>query len=387
MAGFYALLNQQPSLGQLVGSLQAGGLTGSSRQQQANEQERMAFAKAQAEAQQRKTAEEDLAKQQAMIEQQMANKKRYAAQLIQANPSQAPMVMQWLQSQGLMGEQQQAPQANAQGSDVYNENNAIANIQSSLNPHQNDQPHGLPTEQQNPDQLAMQLQGSASGVLGAPKPEDQKQLPLDDIAKQVILGQRLQPGTVEFSQAYNDRLAAEEALKAQGGRNAPTELKLRQEFQNLATYKNTSLIAEALARAKATSASAQGDMALVFAYMKLMDPTSVVREGEYASAKNTTGIPGQIINMYNSAVKGKILTPEQRSGFMREANGLFKAQLGRYEAVAQQYRGLAQRAGFDPQNVVLDLGYDKAIQNNKQPRKTTVSDIEAEARRRGLIAQ
>ena len=39
------------------------------------------------------------------------------------------------------------------------------------------------------------------------------------------------------------------------------------------------------------SANAAGDMALIFSYMKMLDPNSTVREGEYATAEAAAGVP------------------------------------------------------------------------------------------------
>jgi len=45
--------------------------------------------------------------------------------------------------------------------------------------------------------------------------------------------------------------------------------------------------------------TAMGDIGLIFSYMKALDPGSVVREGEQASAQNAAGVPEQIRNAYN----------------------------------------------------------------------------------------
>lgn len=37
--------------------------------------------------------------------------------------------------------------------------------------------------------------------------------------------------------------------------------------------------------------SAANDLAMIFAYMKMLDPGSVVREQEFANAQNAAGIP------------------------------------------------------------------------------------------------
>lgn len=79
---------------------------------------------------------------------------------------------------------------------------------------------------------------------------------------------------------------------------------------------------------KVSSASdnAVGDMSLVFGIMKLLDPGSTVREGEFATAEQARGVPDTVLNIYNKAIKGERLTPAQRQDFKQEAEKLFSAQ-------------------------------------------------------------
>jgi len=71
--------------------------------------------------------------------------------------------------------------------------------------------------------------------------------------------------------------------------------------------------------------TAAGDVSLIFAYMKLLDPQSVVREGEQATAQNTTSVPGQIRNLYNRAITGQRLNEDQRKEFSNAAIGAFQS--------------------------------------------------------------
>lgn len=63
------------------------------------------------------------------------------------------------------------------------------------------------------------------------------------------------------------------------------------------------------------------DIALVFQFMKTLDPGSTVREGEYATAANSGSIPQNIINAYNKAVDGEFLSAKQRAEFLKAATG------------------------------------------------------------------
>jgi len=76
---------------------------------------------------------------------------------------------------------------------------------------------------------------------------------------------------------------------------------------------------------KTNTDTAAGQMSLIFQYMKMLDPGSTVREGEFANASNTTGISGQILNAYNQAKEGKFLSPKQIEAFKNEAQNLVSA--------------------------------------------------------------
>lgn len=91
-------------------------------------------------------------------------------------------------------------------------------------------------------------------------------------------------------------------------------------------------------------ASGQGDIAIIYSYMKMLDPTSVVREGEYATAEQTSGLPEGLVARYNKLVDGERLTPEMRKKFIEagaiqynDAAGALKETNTRYQGLADQY--------------------------------------------------
>lgn len=76
-------------------------------------------------------------------------------------------------------------------------------------------------------------------------------------------------------------------------------------------------------RQSATEPSAAGDMAMIYNYMKLLDPNSVVREAEYATAENARGVPSTIRNLWNKILNGERLADDQRADFLNRAERLF----------------------------------------------------------------
>lgn len=102
--------------------------------------------------------------------------------------------------------------------------------------------------------------------------------------------------------------------------------------------------------------SAAGDLAMVFNYMKVLDPGSTVREAEAASVENARGIPESIRNLYNKVMTGKKLTVEQRADFLDRSKRLFAGMEKQQSKTTKEFEGLAERNGIDFKKVVRDTG-------------------------------
>jgi hypothetical protein len=97
--------------------------------------------------------------------------------------------------------------------------------------------------------------------------------------------------------------------------------------------------------------SAVGDLSLIFGYMKMLDPGSVVREGEFATAQNAAGVPERVMNTYNRIVSGERLNSDQRKAFKGQAEQLFK-QAGQQEAqVRSGIERIAKGYGLNTANI------------------------------------
>jgi hypothetical protein len=105
-----------------------------------------------------------------------------------------------------------------------------------------------------------------------------------------------------------------------------------------------------------------GDMAMIFSFMKVLDPNSVVRETEYATAQNAAGVPEQVRNLYNRVQTGERLSPEQRADFLNQAKNIYDARGKGYKSLRGQYEGIAKNKRVNPRNVILDFEDDAAPQ-------------------------
>lgn len=131
---------------------------------------------------------------------------------------------------------------------------------------------------------------------------------------------------------------------------------IRGQFNSEPTVKAAQDVASSLVRVRqaAQNPSPAGDLALIFSYMKMLDPGSTVREGEFANAQNAAGVPDQVRNAYNRASKGERLNPQQRQDFFRQAERQAEGQRRLLSSVVQRYTGIARRNGLDPRDVVFD---------------------------------
>lgn len=99
------------------------------------------------------------------------------------------------------------------------------------------------------------------------------------------------------------------------------------------------------------------DQALIFAFMKILDPTSVVREGEYATALNNASVLDTLSNQWKKAVAGEgLLKEEQRKNLLKEMERIYNQKRGIYEKEMQQATTVGEMFGIDP-NLYLS-GYD-----------------------------
>lgn len=100
--------------------------------------------------------------------------------------------------------------------------------------------------------------------------------------------------------------------------------------------------------------SGQGDLAIIFSFMRVLDPESVVRETEFKNAAQAVGRLQQMTNIPSQWIKGNRLTPEGRAGFRKAAKQIHDTQRKTYETKAALYRRQAQQYGVDPSLIIPD---------------------------------
>jgi hypothetical protein len=102
--------------------------------------------------------------------------------------------------------------------------------------------------------------------------------------------------------------------------------------------------------------TAPGDVKMIYSFIKSLDPTSAVKEGEIALAQDTKGIPGKFSLAYNNAVAGLKLTDTQREEFLAEATDSWNRKNDSFKTTVASYRDLARKNKYDPDKVVINIG-------------------------------
>ena len=132
----------------------------------------------------------------------------------------------------------------------------------------------------------------------------------------------------------------------------PAEAPLRTSFLNQAQPHIQ--ISQAYRKIVSAPETAAGDMSRIFGYMKILDPGSTVREGEYASAENARGVPSSVLAQYNRVLNGQRLTPQQRNEFTQSAGDLVNSQKQQFNEVAKYYSDISAKNRINPENVIYD---------------------------------
>lgn len=102
--------------------------------------------------------------------------------------------------------------------------------------------------------------------------------------------------------------------------------------------------------------NAAGDLTVIYSYIKALDPTSVVREGEINLTKAAESIPSNILRAYERAKEGRVMSPQLRAKMAREVGLMYNERAEKQQELNAFYEGLAKDSGADPQKVVGGIG-------------------------------
>ena len=101
--------------------------------------------------------------------------------------------------------------------------------------------------------------------------------------------------------------------------------------------------------------SAAGDLALIFNFMKLLDPGSVVRESEFRTAATAGSFDQRIQGHIDRVMSGKRLADTVRANFITQAKSLYAAALQSNRQSVDVYEGIAIGQKLNPRHVTWDM--------------------------------
>jgi hypothetical protein len=148
------------------------------------------------------------------------------------------------------------------------------------------------------------------------------------------------------------------AAKDSSGRSAvnTAEDDLRKQREGSEEYKKTILRRDAVAtmEAAAKQNTGAGDIALVFSYMKSLDPGSTVMRGEQADAQNAAGVPDIIRQKYNQALEGTRLGEKQRNEFLSASKSILNASEKQLSRRDDAIRKIIDKRGLNPEMIIIN---------------------------------
>ena len=92
--------------------------------------------------------------------------------------------------------------------------------------------------------------------------------------------------------------------------------------------------------------SGMDDIAIVFSFMKLLDPGSVVRESEFETAANAGPRAKYFARQWNRFITGGRFTQADRRGFLKSALTLVKPALDEEKQLQKKYISMSRRYGY-----------------------------------------
>ncbi len=130
---------------------------------------------------------------------------------------------------------------------------------------------------------------------------------------------------------------------------------IRKEFTKLSGNFVTLRDAMGKINAAAANPSAAGDLAMIFSFMKINDPESVIRESEFNVAQHAAGWPERLQASANRVMNGQRLSEAQRNDFVETAQRQFANSITSHLGLEKEFTGVATRANMNPQDVIIDF--------------------------------
>ena len=155
------------------------------------------------------------------------------------------------------------------------------------------------------------------------------------------------PGVLE-AQAKQTAEGPARAAKTEDDLLAQSSTRLKQFREQTEAYEKIVGL-----KSKPTPTNAD-DLALIYSYIKLLDPGSVVREGEIKLSQQATPLVGRLVQQYRRLYsdKGGILDPRTRLDYLNTTDTLYEGVKRANQPEVERISSVAASRGADVENVL-----------------------------------
>lgn len=154
-------------------------------------------------------------------------------------------------------------------------------------------------------------------------------------------------------------------------RNKATKLQSAKDVAKI--YNNKTLL-----ESQISNPTAEGNLAAIFGFMKSIDPESVVRESEFATAADAGSLVEKWKNTWSKMTTGEFLQEGQVQDFVDLAEIMYEAGVGRYNSdIKPIIRDAINTYEVDPRLIVDGLGPDVVNGILKEYNKT-LNDLDTD---------
>ena len=144
-----------------------------------------------------------------------------------------------------------------------------------------------------------------------------------------------------------DNAAADAAVQREikkSGREGAANI--RKEFNTLTKEDREAAKAFGKLKESAALGTAKGDVALIISFAKVLDPGSVVREGEFATIADSIGVPERIVAFFNRARAGERMSNKERLEVVRAARRNLQPSIDSFLGQYNRYKDILTRSGY-----------------------------------------
>lgn len=168
------------------------------------------------------------------------------------------------------------------------------------------------------------------------------------------------------------------------------ESAMRKEFLSLPEVKEYPVVEQQSQRAlKALSDPNKNkvavDQSIITTFNKMLDPSSVVRESEYARTPQDMAFLNRIKGKIDKlSTGGAGLTDDERQAMFRMVTAFKEVADAQYNEQVNYYSDLATRYGYKPENIVR-LGGKKAVPATEQPKAAPATSLAIGTVKKGYV--